>query len=146
MARRTVDDQPDLTIPEDHIVRARLMEINDKDIEWTKNGQTQHATLAEWWWEVVDGDYKGRRVKGSCDARITNHPNNKFRAWAEALLGKELDAGDAFDDDVLIGLVADITVSHRADKRPGVDRIYEEVDEVIPPGGTTPGGDSDVPF
>lgn len=142
MTQRTVEDQPDLTIPEDHIVRGKLMELKDKTIEWTKNGEKKEATLTEWWWEVQGGEYAGRKLKGECDAKVSNHPRNRFRQWAEALLNRSLDANMAFDDEDLVGLQADITVKHRHYDKNGEDRIAEEIDEVMPIAGS----DSGVPF
>jgi hypothetical protein len=143
MAQRTVEDQPDLTIPEDTIVRAQLKELKDKTIEWTdkQTREKKSAVLTEWWWEVTTGQYEGRKVKGECDAGVTNHPRNRFRLWAEALLDRELDAEMAFDDEDLIGLSADLTVKHRHYEKNGEQRVIEEVDEVIPISGS-----SDIPF
>lgn len=143
MAQRTVEDQPDLTIPEDKIVRAKLTELKDKTIEWQdkQTKEQKSAVLTEWWWQVTSGEYEGRKVKGECDAKVTNHPRNRFRQWAEALLNRQLDADMAFDDEDLIGLSADITVKHREYEKNGEKRVIEEIDEVMPISGS-----QDVPF
>lgn len=143
----TVEDAPDLTIPEDTILRARLNDISDKTLNWKdrKTGEDKSSVILEWAWEVVgEGEYKGRTVKGTCDAKISNHPNNKFRVWAESLLGRELPMGMGVDTDDLIGLVADISVGHRPDRKDPAKK-WEFVDEVIPvSGGFTV--DSEPPF
>lgn len=148
MGKYTVDDEPDRTIPEDTIVRARLDEVKEEHIEFTykrgeKKGQKGSFDKLVWWWEVTDkeageGLYEGRRIKGECDAKLTNHPGNRFRNWSEAILGRELPVGTGVDpEEDLVGLVADITVKHR-----NLDdgRTFEEVDEVMSAGG------DDVPF
>lgn len=136
----TVEDAPDLTIPEDTIVRARLSEIKLHSFTWTDYKDKdqpgvpvqKEGTVLQWWWEVTaNNEYKGRRVKGETDAKITNHPRNKFRAWAETLLGRELPAGIAIDVDDIVGLSADISIGHKADKK-DPSKKYEYVDEVIP--------------
>lgn len=132
-----VEDAPDLTIPEDTIIRARLNEISDKTINWTdrNTNEQKSSVLLEWKWEVVaEGQYKGRKLRGECDAKISNHPRNKFRAWAESLLGRELPMGMGIDTDDLVGLVADISIAHRADRK-DPSKKYEYVDEVIPVNG-----------
>lgn len=142
MAKRTVEDEPDRTIPEDTIVRGKLVQLEDKPIKWKdkQTGEDREATITEWWWEIQSPeDYENRKVKGSCNAKVTNHPSNRWRLWAEALLGRELDANMTLDDDDLIGLVADLTVSHRPSK--DGERVFEEVDEVIPVSA-----DNNIPF
>lgn len=139
MGKYTVEDAPDLTIPEDTIVRARLQEVKEKTIEWKdkKTGEPKEATLLEWWWEVIDervgeGMYQGRKIKGECDARLTNHERNKFRNWSEAILGRELGVGMGVDpEEDLVGLVAEISISHRKYMKNKEERIAEEVDEVM---------------
>lgn len=140
MGKYTVEDEPDRTIPEDTILRAALVEVNEKTIEWKdkRTGEDKSADLLEWWWEITDdrvedGLYKGRRIKGECNAKITNHPGNRFRNWSEALLGRELGVGQGVDpQDDLVGLSADITVKHREFQRQNGEKgIAEELDEVL---------------
>lgn len=144
MAKRTVEDQPDLTIPEDTIVRAKLLEIKDKTIEWVdkQTKEKRSATLAQFWWQVTEGEYRDRKVRLECDARITNHPNNRFRQVAESLLGRELPAGIEIDDEDLVGLSADISIAHETYEKNGEQRVAEKVDEVMPISGMS----DEVPF
>lgn len=140
MGSYTVEDQKDLSIPEGMIVRATLQEIVEKQISWVAKsgpdqGKTITKTLLAWWWEVqgerfTKDDGTQRRVKGECEARITNHPNNKFAAWASALLNRSIGVGTPIDTDDLVGISADITVLHRKDKN-DPSKVYEEVDSVI---------------
>lgn len=43
----------------------------------------------------------GQNIFGSVPARITNHPENKLRMWAEAILGMDLGIGFDLDTDDL---------------------------------------------
>lgn len=150
MGSYTVEDEPDRTIPEDLILRARLESVGEKVIEWNdkKTGEPKSATLLEWWWKVTDdrvddGLYEGRKVKGECNAKLTNHPGNRFRLWSEALMGRELPVGKGVDpEEDLTGLSADITVKHRQYQKNGETRVIEEIDEVMP----ITSMDDDVPF
>lgn len=150
MGKYTVTEEKDRTIPEDTIVRARLVEIGEKTINWTdkQTGEAKSADMLEWWFEVIDdrvkdGLFKGRKIKGECDARLTTHPRNTFRHWVEALLGRDLPQGVEIDpEEDLVGLVADITVKHREYVKNGEKRIAEDIDEVI--GVQT--SEDDVPF
>ncbi len=139
----TVEEQPDLTIPEDTICRAKIEEISEKTIEWVdkRTKEDKSADLLLWWFLVTSGDYTGRRIKGECRAQITNHPDNQFHNWAEAALGRELPVGTGIDPEDLLGLPVDITVRHRPDKNDS-KKFWEEVDEVMPVSGF----DSEVPF
>lgn len=131
-----VEDEKVDIIPEDTIVRAQLLEIAPKEISWTdkQTHEPKSTTILEWKWEVVTGEFKGKWVRGSCDAKLSSHPGNRFRNWSESLLGRQLPVGTAFDTDDLIGLQADISIRHRADKKDPAKK-YVEVDEVIPLGG-----------
>lgn len=138
------EDEPDLTIPEDTLVRAKLLEIKPKTINWTiKNGpnagQPASKAMLEWWWEITDTRFPGkdglnRRLKAECEAKLTNNAGNKFRQWAEALLGREVPVGMGIDTDDVVGLSADVTVRHEKSSKPGDDRIFERIEDVIPLG------------
>jgi len=136
------EDQPDLSLSEDKIYRAVLMEIQPKEIRWTpdkgKNaGIEQTKILLEWWWEVQDESLRNpatgelRRVKGSCEARITNGADNRFRCWAEALLQREIGVGTPIDTDDLIALPADISIRKVPDRKDPA-KVYDEIAEVLP--------------
>jgi hypothetical protein len=147
-----VEDQPDLTIPEDTIVPARLDEIKIHEFTWTdykdkdNPGKPMQKTsqVFNWWFEVTGGEYKGRRVKGQTDLRLSNHPRNKFRMWAEALLGRDLPVGMKIDTDDLVGLACELSIKHKADKK-DASKKYEEIDEVMPLDGGA-GWSQEPPF
>lgn len=131
------EDQPDLTLPEDSVHTARLLEIKPRTINWTNADGAQTRDVLEWWWEITkssDDQYVGRRVKGECAAKISNHPNNRFHAWAETLLGRQIPVGMGIDTDDLIGLQAEISIGHRQDKKDS-NKVWEYVDEVMPVDG-----------
>jgi len=132
----TTEDQPDLTIPADTIHRAKLIELKPREINWIdkKTNEPKSKTLLEWWWEIQGGEYASRRVKGECDAKLSNHPGNRFHNWAETLLGRQIPVGMGLDTDDLLGLQAEISVGHRPDKKDPA-KVWEYVDEVMPVSG-----------
>lgn len=134
------EDEPDLTLPEDMIFRARLIEIKPKLIEWKdkQTGEAKSRNMLEWWFEVLsDNQYKGRKVKAECEAKITNHPSNRFRAWSQVLLDREIPVGMGIDVDDLTGLACELTVRHEKSKT-DASKIFERVDEILP--ATSGGG------
>jgi hypothetical protein len=146
----TVEEDEDRTIPEDTILRGKLIEIEPREIAWNdkRTGERKTAALLEFWWEVqetesVDPRFVGRRVKGSTNAKAT--PNSPLIKWAEALLGRSVGVGMKLDTDDLIGLSADIVISHRNGKD---GRIFEQVGEVLNPDADPWGAsqDSTPPF
>lgn len=149
MGNYEVQEYVDLTIPKDTIIRARLEEIKEKEISWTDKvtGEAKSKVLLEWWWQVTGGEYHSRKVKGTCDALLSQHPRNKFRLWAEALLQRPLPVGAGVDPDELTGMSADITVWHRPDKN-DPSKTYEEIDEVMSAaeGGSGSSWNDDPPF
>lgn len=102
-------------IPEDDFVPAKLTKIEEKQISWTdkQTGKPKEAEILEWTFVVTSGAHEGKTVRGSCDPRLSNHENNRFRQWVEGVLGRDLAVGENIDTDDLIGLTADITVLHK---------------------------------
>ncbi len=144
----TTEDEPDLTLPEESIHRARLMEIKLKQFSWTdrNTGEQKESQSLEWWWEITSTNlgprYVGRRVRGECNPKLTNRGDNRFRIWAEALLDRQIPVGMAIDTDDLVGLEADIVIGHRNDKK-DPHKIWEYVSDVGPADNAT---SSEPPF
>ena len=146
MTRFKKEEQPDLSLPEDSIHRARLTEIDQKTINWIENGTQKETEILEWWWEItatnLGPQYVGRRVKGSCSAYLGSGENNKFNAWAEALLNREIPIGADVDTDDLVGLEAEVVIGHKPNKK-DPSKFFEEVQFVHPLSGAY---SADPPF
>lgn len=134
----TNEDYEEGLIPEDTLLPAKLVKIEDKTIKWTDKDtqEKKEAEILEWSFLVTSGQYSGQTVTGSCDPRLSNHESNRFRQWVEGVLGRELAVGEDIDTDDLIGLTAEITVFHK--ERKGT--IYVNLADVIAADPT------DVPF
>lgn len=110
MVNLTVEEQVEYsTLPNDSIILVKILEVNDiligqgTDREWTKLDfkfkilEIQH---------VGDGspiqqydDLVGQEIFGGVSARLTTHPENKLRQWAEAIFGMELGVGFQLNTD-----------------------------------------------
>lgn len=131
-------DEPDIeNIPEDTIHPAKITSIVAKDISWTKDGERKTATLLNWRWEIIEGEYKERAVflTTNSDLELGGY-RNRFRQVVETLLSSTIKPEDPpLNTDDLIGMVADISIKYRPDKRdPAIQ--YVEVGEVLPAGDT----------
>jgi hypothetical protein len=140
------EDEPDLTLPEDSIHRARLEEIKLRTFTWTdKKGEEKDGQTLEWWWEITSTrlgpEYVGRKVKAECNPKLSNRGDNRFRQWAEAILNRQIPVGMAIDTDDLVGLEADIVIGHRQDRKDKT-KTWEFVSDVAP----TEGGQLEPPF
>jgi hypothetical protein len=131
------EDEPDLTFPDDSVARARLEEIKLHSFSWTNpdTRQVQEITKLEWWWRVLHTSageqFVGRKVKGTCNAKLSNRPDNQFRVWAEALLNREIPVGMNVDTDDLVGLTAEILIGSEPDKKNPLKR-WNKVIDVVP--------------
>lgn len=130
------EDEPDLTFPEDTIARARLEEIKMRSFDWTDKatGDKNTSTKLEWWWRVLSTSageqYIGRKVKGECNAKLSNRGDNRFRVWAEALLNREIPVGMAVDTDDLVGLTAEIVIGIEDDRKDPLKK-WNRVTDVV---------------
>lgn len=138
------EEEKDLTLPEDSIHRARLLEVKERSFDFRdrQTGEMKTAVNLEWWWEItrpmagLDPEFAGRRVKGECRPKLTNRPGNRFREWAEAVLRRDIPVGMSIDLDDLIGMEADIVIGHRHDRK-DPNKIWEEVTHVMAAQGFT---------
>lgn len=130
-------DEPDLTFPDGTIARARLEEIKLRTFTWTDRNtkEEKESQTLEWWWTVTqysdDPKYVGRKIKGECNPKLSNRGDNRFRIWAEALLGRDIPVGMSIDTDDLVGLEGKIEISLRDDRK-DKNKKWEYVSEVIP--------------
>lgn len=123
-------------IPEETIHTATLKSIRDREISWVPQGETEkvHKVLLNWCWEIVDGEYAGRRVYLTTNSDLNLGARwNQFRNVVETLTARTIKPEDPpLNTDDLIGLTTEISIKHRADKK-DPSKKYHEVDEVLPP-------------
>ncbi len=139
--RFTTEEEKEVRIPEDSIHRARLEEIKLRTFGWTdkRTGDEREAQVLDWWWRITSttyGDqYVGRRFKSECDAKLSSRSDNRFRMWAEALLGRDIPVGMAVDTDDLVGMEAEIVIGYQPDRR-DKNKTWPYVSDVAPLDGS----------
>lgn len=120
-----------------------------------KTGKPAVFTKWEWKYKIVDGDHEGLTLYGDTPAEYTNDENDKVRAWAETLMGRELDLGEDLDTDLIIGLPCLVSVRNdeARQKKDGTYFYPCPVDEVLPRttgpssgGNPWSGGNGEPPF
>lgn len=134
--------------PENEYFPARLSKVEERSFEWhqkdfnTKElkydgaGQPimRSKTVWRWHFEITDGEFQGDNVNGETENEITTLEDNICRQWAEALLGAEINVGDGFDTDTVLGVGCMVRLAHdkpyrRAD---GTMGYFSSVVEVMP--------------
>lgn len=128
-------------LPVDAILQVEVEEITEKFVEG-KNGKDGWNKI-EFKFLILDvpsalqdefGSLIGTRIWGSVSARFTDHPDNKLRQWAEALLGVSVnEPGFELDTDILVNRKARAVVSQYT-KRDGT--AAHQVAALLPAGST----------
>lgn len=133
MTQGTFEVQHQAEIPEGKLIRAKLdsLEVVTKDFTDKKTGELKEFTKLEWIFKITeDGDMNGMTVRAETSTYLSDHPDNKFRSWAEGLLGRELDLGAVLSVDDLVGLQGLITVRYDPDRK-DPSKKWRRVDTVI---------------
>lgn len=119
-------------LPAGVLLKARLESFEVKEIPFTdrKTGEAKSFNKIEWIFKIIDGEFQGKEVRGETSAYLTDHPENRFRNWAEALLNRSLDLGFVLDETDLQGGTALITVKYVEDRKDS-DKKWPRVDDVI---------------
>jgi hypothetical protein len=141
-------DTPVAQLEEDSIHEAVLQAVSYKTFDWNDGGTKKTGEKLEWQWEITSSKYGpefvGRQVRGECKPVMSNWDGNKFRSWAEALMGREIPVGMEIETDDLVGLKAEIVIGLRTDRKDPT-KSWPFVADVIG-SDYTPGGNSMPPF
>lgn len=149
MPRATKREESEYQFPEGEYFPCVLAKVDEKEIVFQKkdrktgqkmfddNGQPVMSSFYKWVWffDVVDGEYRGQTIYGETPAEYTTREDDRVRQWAEALLGRELEVGEELDtDEMLNGLPCFVSVRHGGprEKRDGGYFYPCEVDDVMP--------------
>lgn len=100
-----------LTLPEDAIIQVLVESIEERTATNAKTGESWDKLNFKF--KIVElpssleeefGVLVGSTIFGSVAAKLTSHPDNKLRQWAEALLDLgDLGGGFELDTDMLVG-------------------------------------------
>lgn len=149
MPRSTMTEQSEYALPEDVLLPAILETVEVRTINYKRDGKDKSFDKWVWTFQITDGDYAGLHAYGETEDRLTSHPDNKVRQWAEVLRGIGFEVGEGLDTDDLLGLPAVITVKHEEPrlKKDGESYFYGcPVKDVFPEGTTAPDGYGEAPF
>ena len=125
MPSATMKNEDEFKLPKETLLPATLLAVEEKNIPYVdKNGKDQTFTKWTWEFEIVDGDYAGLHAWGDTEPRLTNHPDNKVRQWAETLRGSEFELGEGLDTDDLLGLSCVITVDNVVHTKKNGEKSY----------------------
>lgn len=154
--KATMREESLYSLPEDVLLPAKLNSVVTRTIPFTykkgpKLGQESSFDIWVWEFEITEGDYAGLKAWGETEDQLNNleEPRGRsklVRPWAETLLGKEIQIGEEFDTDDLIGLSCQITVKHE-EPRPKKDGGFFygcPVEDVFPAAAAT--SDDEPPF
>ena len=136
MPSSTMTNEEQYKLPKETLLPAVLKSVEEKVIPYINKNTGKDDSFVKWTWEfeIIDGDYMGLHAWGDTEPRLTNHPDNKVRQWAETLRGSEFDMGEGLDTDDLLGLTCCITVDNTEyKKKDGTTSYLCPVLDVFPP-------------
>ena len=120
MPKTTMVEENEWKLPKDTPLPARLNAVNERQINFTnRDGNPDSFTKWEWEFLITDGDYAGLKAWGDTNAKMTSHPEDKVRQWAEALTGETFAIGDGIDTDALLGIDCTIVVDNTTYQKKG---------------------------
>lgn len=119
-------------IEDGEYLNARLLsvELTTKPFNDDKTGEPVKKFTFKF--RVDSAEYPDKLIWGECGTRITNHPDNKFRTWAEAILGQRIPASYRGNTDDLLDRDCRIVVGKETKERNGVEKTRNFVREVHP--------------
>jgi hypothetical protein len=130
MPSSTMREESAYPLPEDVLFPAELTSVVVRTVEFTykkgpKVGEKGSFDLWVWEFAITGGDYAGMKAWGETEDNLNNLEEPKGRAklvrpWAETLLGRQIEIGENFDTDQVLGLPCKITVKHE-EPRPKKD-------------------------
>ncbi|MGZ4745620.1 MAG: hypothetical protein ACXVYY_00920 [Oryzihumus sp.] len=134
MVKSVVEDVPVRPKPSaGDIVVAQLKACTETEPIRIKNGPRAGETFTklDWKFTIIEGQYEGTDIYGKTGSELSNHPDNDYRHYVEALTGQPLDVGAGVDTDDLLGLIVDIVVKEEPYTKNGVDKVAVKVGQVL---------------
>ncbi len=145
-------EETEYRFPDDITYQCRLVDVTTKEITYfkkdahgVKTNEQDSFTKWQWTFDITSGPYLGGSLYGDTESEMTTRGDNTLRQWAEALLGREIEVGEDFDTDDIIGLPCVVTIRHDPPRprRDGNGMFYPCVVDDVMPKGTA---DNQPPF
>lgn len=156
MPSATMREESAYPLPEDTIFPAVLQKVEVRTVEFTykkgpKKDQKGSFDLWKWEFQITEGEFAGLHAWGETEAELNNLEEPRGRAklarpWCETLLGRQIEIGEPFDTDQVLGVPCKITVTHE-EPRPKKDGGFYygcPVEDVFPAAPRT--SDDEPPF
>lgn len=121
-------------IPANTFMRAKLNTLDVATVPYVdkKTGEQKSFTKLNWIFEITEqGEFTGKDVRAETNAYLSDHPENAFRLWAEALLQRPLDLGQVLNESDLEGLSGLIMIQYVPDRK-DPSKKWPRVTDVIP--------------
>jgi hypothetical protein len=121
-------------IEDGEICTARLVSVDLKEKPFVDDKTGEKVKKFEFKFRIDDpsGAHDGQLVWGETPTRMTDHPDNRFRIWAEALLGQRLMAHHKVNTDDLQDRDCRIIVGKSVKQQGTSEKIRNFVREVHP--------------
>lgn len=112
MPSSTYTEESQWKLPQDVPMKARLNSVEERVINYVRDGENRSFTKWKWEFEITDGEYAGLRAWGETEDRLTTHPDNLVRQWAESIRGVAFELGEGLDTDDLLAAPCVIVVDN----------------------------------
>jgi hypothetical protein len=108
------------------VYRARLVDLETTEGSVVDDKTGRPRPYIKWTFELLEEGYEARTIRGNSSTNFG--PQAKARAWAGALLGRTIAAGEQVGEDDLIGKDCDLMVTLEETDR----GVFAKVDSVNP--------------
>jgi hypothetical protein len=119
-------------IPDDEVLQARITGVKQNKKPFT-NDDGSEVWRMEFSFVIEDtqSPFDGTRIWGDTPVTFNSHPDCKLRAWAQEILGLDMEPGFTLDTDQLVGLHCRVVVALRKYKKDGEDKERNYVRDVM---------------
>jgi hypothetical protein len=97
------------------VYRARLQKVDEEESQFTDEKTGEQKWQYIWTFELLDQGYEGNTLTGWSSTNFG--PRAKARAWAEALIGRQIQSGENISGDDLVGKECDLMITLKTGDR-----------------------------
>lgn len=97
------------------VYRARLQKVDEQESQFMDDATGEPKWQYIWTFELLDEGYEGNTLTGWSSTNFG--PKAKARAWAEALIGRQITSGENISGDDLLGKECDLMITLKTGDR-----------------------------
>lgn len=116
------------------VYRAKLQKVDEQESQFTDETTGEPKWQYIWTFELLEEGYEGNTLTGWSSTNFG--PRAKARAWAEALIGRQITSGENISGDDLVGKECDLMITLKQSDR-GTFAKIESVNPVRKKKGKT---------